>query len=293
MKYTRYCRSVLSTPASVVERYSKGHTAGADICVVDLEDSVPPGGKEEARSRAEGFFCVPSALATRCGLRINGVTELDGLRDLLALLRYAVKPAVVVVPKVESARDVEIVEQILGPTCPTVELLAVVETPRGVDNVNTIATASPRLRALIFGAADYSFAVGAQRSWEALVHARARVVNSARAADIEVIDSPAFGISDLDELRREAGRGRELGFSGKIAVHPRQIPVINDVFSPDGPTLEHARRVVAAGRDSGHHIAIVDGVMVGTPFFEASQRLIEEFGPAGEPVLSGSRGSDK
>jgi citrate lyase subunit beta/citryl-CoA lyase/(S)-citramalyl-CoA lyase len=260
---------------------------------LDLEDSVPPGEKEDARHRAESFFSAPSAAATRCGLRINGVTELDGLRDLLALQRYAVKPAVVVVPKVESARDIEIVEQILGPTCPAVELFAVVETPRGVDNATSIALSSPRLRALIFGAADYSFSVGAQRSWESLVHARARVVNSARAAGIEVVDSPVFEMADLDGLRHEARRGRELGFSGKIAIHPQQVPVINDVFSPDGPTLERARRVVAAGRDNGHRIAVVDGVMVGTPFFEASQRLIEEFGSPGEPVLSTSRGRNK
>jgi citrate lyase subunit beta/citryl-CoA lyase/(S)-citramalyl-CoA lyase len=284
---------MLSTPASVVDRFSKGHKSGADICVVDLEDSIPPWQKAEARRKAEEFFSAPSASATRCGVRINAVTEPDGLRDLLALRRYPVKPSVVVVPMVESARDIEIVERVLGRTCPELEVFGVIETPRGLERVNEIATVSPRLRALIFGAADYSFAVGARLSWESLVHARARVVNSARAANIEVVDSPVFDLSDASALKREAPLARELGFSGKIAVHPQQIPVINEAFSPDALTMERARRIVAAGHTSSNGIAVVEGQMVGLPFFEASQRLIEEFGPSTDSVMPATTGGER
>jgi citrate lyase beta subunit len=292
MKYTRYCRSLLSTPASAVDKYSKGHEAGADICVLDLEDSIPPWGKEKARHQAEDFFTAPTAKATRCGVRINAVTEPDGLRDLLALQRYEVKPAVVVIPKVESARDVEIVAGVLGPVSPDLELFAVIETPRGLENVASIAAASGRLRALIFGAADYSIEVGARLSWDFLVHARARVVNAARAAGLEVVDAPLFEIADLGGLREEGGRARDLGFSGKIAIHPRQIPVINELFSPDARTLEKARKVVLAGRSNDSGIAVVDGVMTGLPFFEASRKLIEEFGMSNERALSAYQRSE-
>jgi len=82
-------------------------------------------------------------------------------------------------------------------------------------------------------------------------------------------------------LRREAILARDLGFSGKIALHPRQVAVINQVFSPDAESLEAARRVVAAGQRSGQGITTVDGVMVGRPFFEASRRLLDEFDPSG------------
>lgn len=284
MKYTRYCRSLLSTPASAVEKYDKGHRASADICVVDLEDSIPPRDKEDARRRAEEFFSIQSASATRCGIRINTVASPDGLSDLLAIRQYTVKPAIVVIPKAESARDIEVVEQALGETCPQTEFFAVVETPRGLENVKEIATASPRLRALIFGSADYSFDMGAAQSWEALFYARAQIVNSARAAHIEVVDAPLFELSELASLRHQATLARDLGFSGKLAVHPNQIPVINEVFSPDAHTLEQARKVVAAGRDNAHRITVVDGVMMGSPFFEASQRLVEEFGSASNSV---------
>lgn len=278
MKYSRYCRSLLSTPASAVGRYAGGHRSGADICMVDLEDSIPPEGKEKARRQAEMFFSAPSAAGTRCAVRINAVTDPDGLRDLLAIARYPVRPGTVLVPMVESARDIEIVERVLAGVHPPVDLLAVVETPRGLENVAQIAAASGRLRALIFGSADYSFAVGARLSCETLAHARARVVNAARAAGVEVLDSPDFEIADAAGLRRVAQQAADMGFSGKIAIHPGQVPIINEVFSPDAATLRRARQVLAAGRENGRNVTVVDGMMVGLPFFAAAQRLIDEFG---------------
>jgi (S)-citramalyl-CoA lyase len=288
MKYTRYCRSVLNTPATAVDRYAKAHRSGADICVVDLEDAVPPWDKADARRLAEGFFTCPSATAARCGIRINSVTQPDGLRDLLMLQEYAIKPAIVVIPKVEAARDIEIVDGALSSHCPDTEYFAVIETPLGLENASGIARASRKLRALIFGAADYSLAVGARLSWDNLVHARARILNSARAAGLEAVDTPVFEVRDLVQLRRDSQRGRDLGFSGKIAIHPGQIPIINEVFSPDTDTLETARRIIAAGQTGSLNIAVVDGAMVGTPFFEASKRLIEEFDSGAEPVVTGS-----
>ncbi|WP_171165426.1 CoA ester lyase [Streptomyces sp. I05A-00742] len=280
MKYSRYCRSLLSTPATAVHRYAAGHRSGADISMVDLEDSVPPARKEEARRLAEGFFTASSAAAARCAVRINAINGPDGLRDLLALCQYAVKPPLVLIPMVESRRDIEIVEHVLGQECPHTEYFAVVETPRGLTDAGAIAASSPRLRALVFGSADYAFATGARLTWDALAYARATLVNSARAAGIEVMDAPLFEVHDDGALRCEAALAKDMGFSGKIAVHPRQVPLINEAFSPDDGTLRRARRIVAAGRANGRDITLVDGVMVGLPFFEASQRLVEEFGNA-------------
>ncbi|MER7757766.1 CoA ester lyase [Kitasatospora sp. NPDC097643] len=279
MKFTRYCRSLLSTPATAVERYTKSHRSGADIAMVDLEDSVPPARKEEARRLAEEFFTLPSAKLARSAVRINTLSGPDGLRDLLAITRYRVKPDLVLIPMAESPRDIEIAAGALGPDCPQTEFLAVVETPLGIEHAPAIAAAGHRLRGLVFGSADYAFAVGARLSWEALAHARARVVNSSRAAGVEAMDAPFFEVADLTGLRREAGLARDFGFSGKIAVHPRQLPLINEMFSPGEELLERARRVVAAGLQNGRTVTVVDGVMVGMPFFEAAQRLIEQFDP--------------
>jgi len=279
MKYSRYFRSLLWTSASMPERYESGHRGGADVCVVDLEDSVSTPRKAEAREQAGAFFSAASARLTRCGIRINALRESDGLRDLLAIQGYPVKPDIVVIPKAETPRDVEIVAEILGESCPDTRFFAIVETPRGLENATAIATASERVGALLFGAADYSFSIGARRSWAAMAYARSTLVNSARAADVDVVDSPMFEISDIAELRQECALARELGFSGKAGIHPSHISVINEAFSPDPETLERARRVVAAGQGQGVGVTVVDGAMVGMPFFRASQRLLEEFEP--------------
>jgi citrate lyase subunit beta/citryl-CoA lyase/(S)-citramalyl-CoA lyase len=277
LRYSRYCRSLLVTPATAVQRYRKAHEAGADICLVDLEDSVAPQDKEQARRQAAGYFSLPSARSTRCAVRINTVTEPDGLRDLLALREYEVKPDIVIVPKVETPRELEIVAQVLG-LRPALELLAVLETPRGIGNAMAIATGSPALRALIFGSADYSFAIGARRSWEFMLPARAQLVNSARAAGIEAVDTAVFELDDLAALHWEAAQGKDLGFSGKVAVHPRQVAMINRAFTPDAGVLDQARRLVAAANATSHTVTVVDGVMAGRPFFDAAQRLLREFG---------------
>jgi citrate lyase beta subunit len=275
---SRYCRTSLCTPATAVERYASCHASGADMCVVDLEDAVPPLRKEEARLAAVRFFTSAVGLPVRCGVRINPVVEADGLRDLLALREFPVRPQVVHVPKVESPRDLEIVCEVLGGG---VELFAVIETPLGVQRLPEIAAAGHGLRALIFGAADYAAALGIGLAWEPLAPVRSALVTSARANDLHAIDAPTFDLADRALLRQDCQRGRELGFSGKIALHPEQLPVITEVFSPTEAEIEHATRVVQAALRSGDAVTTVDGRMVGKPFFEAAQRLLAEFAPVG------------
>jgi (S)-citramalyl-CoA lyase len=278
MKFTRYCRSILFTPALAVDRFTRGQQSGADISLVDLEDSVAANHKDTARQQAEGFFTAPPGLSRRA-VRINTVTRPEGLRDLLALRAYAVKPDAVLVPKVESPRDLEIVEQVLGPACAQVDLLALVETPRGVENVHAIACATPRLKALVFGSADFSFSIGAALSWEPLHYARSRLVTAARAAGIQVVDSPLFDMADVEGLGRECKLARSMGFSGKAAVHPRQVEIINQAFSPDEHTLRKAKKIVAESQARDFNICVVEGTMMGAPFIEAAKRTLEEFGP--------------
>jgi citrate lyase subunit beta/citryl-CoA lyase len=277
--YSRYCRSMLCTPAVAEDRFDRCHRSGADICLVDLEDSIPANRKSEARRKAAAFFAPAADVPVRCAVRINSLTEPDGLRDLLALRNYRIRPSILLIPKVESGRDLEIVEQVLGADQPELELLAVVETPRGLEQLNSIVAASGRLRAVIFGSADYAAALGIGLDWEPLVHARAMLVNAARAARVDAIDSPLFDLSDPGLLQQEAERARALGFTGKIALHPRQVPVINKVFSPNAAEFEQARQILAAAARSGQGITTVHGSMVGRPFFDASRQLLAEFEP--------------
>lgn len=277
MHFTKYCRSVLFTPALAVDRYEKSQQSGADICLVDLEDSVSFRHKDEARERCEQFFAVPREPPCTRAIRINGLTCPEGVQDILAIRGFVHRPDVLLIPKVESPREIEIIESLLGEEGQRIGFMALIETPKGVDNVMRIAAASPRLKALMFGSADFSFSIGATMDWDSLYHARARIVLAAHAAGIHAIDAPYFQIPDLDALRTEARKAKDMGFSGKVVIHPRQIAIVNDAFSPDEQTLQKARKIVAQSRDSNGNICTVDGMMVGTPIVNAARRLVDEF----------------
>lgn len=290
MYFTRYCRSILFTPALFQDRFSRGQHLGADISLVDLEDSVSPMNKEEARRLAAGFFALRSEGSSRLAIRINGLCDPESLADLTAIRAYAHKPDILMIPKVESPRDIEIVENVLGSSSAQVELIAIVETARALENISAIASASPRLKALIFGSADFAVTLNSTMDWEALYHARAEIVLAARAAGIHAIDTATFDIQDTGRLIEEATRARNMGFSGKAAIHPRQVATLNEIFSPDEASLERSRRIVAQAEASQGNICVVDGMMVGLPIVEAARRTLREFGAPQQPAVSPTPG---
>jgi citrate lyase beta subunit len=264
----RYLRRTwIITPATAPERFAKARHAGADVAMVDLEDSVAPGDKQRARTGASGFFDCTAT--TPRGVRINAPSTPDGARDLLELAQYPHKPRIVLVPKVEPARDVEIVAGFLDTPEHAPEIYALIETPRAIENVTSIVRAA-RLGGVVFGAADYAAAAGCRLTWEALLYARSALVNAAAARGVPAVDSPYFDLHDLPGLARESERARALGYCGKGAVHPRQVPVIDKAFTPTDEEVAAARTVLAAADASRGAITSVDGAMVGRPFFLAA-----------------------
>jgi citrate lyase subunit beta/citryl-CoA lyase/(S)-citramalyl-CoA lyase len=273
-KFSRYCRSILFTPALVAERSAKATSLDADLALIDIEDSVAQAYKAEARARAVTFFSTPSEVPCRRAVRINNLGSPDGLLDLLALRECTYGPDVVMIPKVESPRDAEIAGHLLGNQ---VELIVIIETARGLENLPSTLAAQARLSATIFGAADFALSVGTSLDWHSLYHARARLVTATRAAGLHPIDSPWFDVVDTAGLVSAAKRSRDLGYGGMAALHPRQVSIINEAFSPSSTDIEHARRVVDASSSGGRGICLVDGMAVGAPFIEAAHRLLCEF----------------
>ncbi|MGP3950902.1 HpcH/HpaI aldolase/citrate lyase family protein [Streptomyces sp. 7N604] len=282
-QHTRPGRAWIITPGLRLSRFQAAQTSGAGVALVDLEDSVAMQDKQAARTAAQQFFDRPDAPCT-LGVRMNAPTTLEGTKDLVALAAYASKPDLILVPKTESARDIELVASVLDAQGYTPDIWALIETPRAFDKLPSIMKA-PRLGGVVFGSADYAATVHCGLAWEALLYARSALVNSATAAGIPAIDAPAFDLGDLDALRREAEQAKELGFYGKGAVHPRQAAVINETFAPSEEEIARARAIVAAGQRSGSGITSVGGQMVGTPFFTAAQALVRE-------VDESARGAD-
>jgi citrate lyase beta subunit len=269
------CRSMLITCGLDARQYGRALEIGADIGTLDLEDSVPAERREAARRMVLPFLAAePARPGFTRAVRPNALRTPDGLRDLLAILDSGAHVDALMLPKVESAEDVRIVEEVLGERLAAVVFLVLIETARGLAAVEEIAAASPRVQALVFGAADFSADLGGTMDWEHLVYARSRIVAAAARARTLAMDTPFFDIADGEGLRREIERVRAMGYAGKVAVHPRQVPAINAGFTPEPAALAEARAVLAAIDDSQGRIAVVDGRMVGPPAVIAARRLL-------------------
>ena len=261
---TRPRRSCLTVPASSPRMLEKAATLPADEIVVDLEDGVAPEDKtDETRARLAGV--VRAGARGTVAVRINGVRTRWWRDDLAAAAEAG--PAVVVIPKVESADDVAMVSGLLPPGT---GIEAQIETARGLVEVERIAEAGHGLEALVFGPGDFGASIGVpvltigEGSWD---YALARIVVAARAFGLQTVDGPYAAIRDLDGLQASARSALAHGLDGKWVVHPDQIAPVNEVFTPSPEELERARRILAAGEGAG----LVDGEMVD----KATHRLAE------------------
>lgn len=273
---TRLCSTWLVTPASTPGRFEAAKSSGADVALLDLEDSVPLDHKDAARQAAIGCLTRTGGTfggsTTAWGLRLNAPCTVHGLKDLVAVAESGLRPAVLLVPKVESARDVEIVAKIVDADDGQRRVWALIETPRGIQHLSEIL-GSRALAGVLFGAADYAAAAGCSRSSKALLYPRSVLAAGAAAAGLSAIDSPYFALHDLDGLRRESEEAVDLGFVGKVAVHPRQLSVIQGAFRPSAQELAAARAVVTAAEAAHGGITTVDGQMVGPPLVAAARAL--------------------
>lgn len=267
-------RAWIITPGLHPDRFASAQNSGAGVAVVDIEDSVALPDKHTARTACEAFFALPDPPCT-LGIRMNGLTTIDGIKDLAALADYTTRPDLIVVPKVESPRDIELVAAALDADGYTPDIWALIESPRAFDTLPAI-TRAPRLGGVIFGSADYAATVGCGMDWDTLHYARSALINAATAANIPAIDAPTWTLNDPGILRQDAERAKNLGFHGKGCVHPRHVQVINEVFTPTAQEIAQARAVVAAADASGGTVTTVDGQMRGTPFFNAARALVAE-----------------
>ena len=268
-----FCRSILCTPGLDPERFDKGFKAGADAVLLDLEDSVPPESKALARRNVTRFLSKRED-PRLWGVRVNRLSSHDGLHDVMALLESDARPDLLMFTKVESPYEMEMVHNLFTERGIDIDCSAVVETARGMANVAAIAQ-SPRVKMLIFGAADFSLDLSIKFSWRSLEQARFQMVLASAVANVVAADSPYFKIGDLEGLERECGESRGMGFTCKIALHPSQVAAINSAFSPSPRSVEEAERIIEANRLSGDGCTMVDGHMIGPPFVKMAERVLQ------------------
>jgi citrate lyase subunit beta / citryl-CoA lyase len=276
-------RSASFTPANSPSRINATVAIKSDSLVFDLEDSVSPEEKDSARILLREALKSLDFLKGRSVLiRVNDpATDLfaDDINEIVPLGRFPL-----IIPKAsetaiyEANIRLDALEAKFGLKNKT-PLIALIETPQGVESVNDILKASDRIIGVLFGAEDFTSAMGIPRTKEVsqLLYARSRISIAARVADIEALDTPFPDIDDVDGLRREALSARQLGFTGKQAIHPSQISIIHEVFSPTPDEIENARKIVAAFNEKGGTGVIsVDGKMVDKPVFQRAQMLLKK-----------------
>ncbi|KTG12210.1 HpcH/HpaI aldolase/citrate lyase family protein [Haloferax profundi] len=268
-------RSLLFSPGDRAELLQKAPSSGADTLIFDLEDAVAPSQKESARATVRDVLADPSFNPeAEIVVRIN--EEIKGQNDIAALEDAA--PDAVMVPKVSNSEDLSYVEDILQEHNVDCTVFALVESAKGVLNAPEIASA-PVTSAVALGAEDLAVDLGASRSADGteILYARERIVLAASAAGIDAIDTPYTTLRDNDGLRADAKFARDIGFDGKLAIHPKQVSRINEAFTPNEDRVMWARRVVEAwesAEQSGRGVVEVDGEMIDAPLLEQAQEIL-------------------
>jgi len=264
---TALLRSWMFVPGDRQKMIDKALALPVDAILLDIEDGVAPAAKETARKQiAESLDRIaaqkkenPSYRTPARYVRINAV----GHERMNADVEYVIRPALegLAVPKVETPEQVNAVEKILDEREPkmgmargSVRLLLALESPRGLFNAYAIATSSPRVIGLMFGAEDFSreLSLPLRREGEAvdLIYARSAMVTAAAAAHVQAVDGVWPNFQDIEGLKKFALQSRRLGFSGMSLIHPAQISEVNAAFTPTAEEVDYCRRVIRAFDDA-------------------------------------------
>ncbi|MCH2469542.1 MAG: CoA ester lyase [Gemmatimonadetes bacterium] len=255
--------------------FPKALASGADIVCVELEDGVAPKDKVEARSKALSLFDSPQAEdGVERIVRINSLRTGVGLADVTSVIDTDTPPPALMLPKVTCPDEVVWLDDLLTERGHPSRLHVIVETNAALETAYAIAHCSDRIDGLFFGGVDMAAELRCKNAWEPLLYARSRVVHAAASAGIDAIDVPYLDLNDLEGMRREAELAAALGFCGKGAIHPKQIAVLNEVFSPGEAAVAHAQRILNAFAEADTGLVVVDGKLIERPVLREMTRLL-------------------
>jgi (S)-citramalyl-CoA lyase len=269
-------RSLIFAPGNKPEMFPKALKTGADIVTIDLEDAVAPEHKDDARAKTMALFESTQADdGIERIVRINCLRTPEGLRDTLAILDSETPPPALMLTKVKTPDEVRLLDELLG-SGPQAQIRfhVIIETNDGLDAAYEIARSSSRIDSLLFGAVDMAAELRTEVSWETLLYTRSRLVHAAAGADVDLIDVPFLDLEDQAGLEAEAKACAKLGFTGKAAIHPKQIPVVNAVFSPSAEDLERAHRIIDAFETGNSGLVVIDGKLIEKPVLRSMYRMV-------------------
>ena len=277
-------RSMLFIPGNTPNLVVNSPYLGADAIIFDLEDAVSPGEKDAARILVRNTLRYLDLGGRETIVRINAIDTDYWQKDVEEMVAQG--PDLLMLPKSSRPEDVRTVDEAIARAEERagarhrIRLMPLIETALGVENAYAIATASPRVAALFLGAEDLTADLRCQRTKEGreIEYARTRLVTAARAADIDVYDTPFTDVNDDEGAWRDAETARALGFTGKASISPRHIQAINTVFSPSQAEVDYAYEVMEAirmAKEQGRGAIALRGKMIDAPIVARARRTLE------------------
>ncbi|OZG71930.1 CoA ester lyase [Hahella sp. CCB-MM4] len=272
-------RSVLYMSGANSRSLEKAQNLKVDSLIFDLEDAVAPEQKVVAREKVSNALDSFDYSHREKVIRINTIDSVWGKADLAAALSSKVDA--ILLPKVESADTVKEVGAMMDQADPKrrIALWAMIETPLGVLNVQSIATSSPRLDCLVMGTSDLIKDLHARSTQDRgpILVSLHLCLLAARAHGLSILDGVHVDLKDLPGLKAVAMQGRNMGFDGKTVIHPNQIDIVNEVFSPSPVEVEQARLIVRAWQealDEGKGVCVVNGKLVEKLHVDEANRIL-------------------
>lgn len=272
--------AVLFTPGDERRMVEKSLTSDADMVILDIEDAVAPSAKDAACTTVKNVLqdWSPSDISVEVTVRINSL-DTRGKADLDLLAGASDMIENVVLPKVTGTDELKTLTRLLAERDFRADLMPLIETPQALIDLPAIAD-FPRVEAMEFGAEDFTTELGAETSFERdeVVYARQKVVVAASAADVDAIDMAWPDFRDEEGLRHNTEQAVQLGYDGKSAIHPAQVEIIKDVFTPDPQQVERARRIVESAEQAqaeGKVVFQLDGEMIDPPIIDRAREVLE------------------
>ena len=274
-EYIQKRRSFIFCPGNRPDMIPKALKSGADMVCIDLEDAIIPEHKSLARIETiKAFEGISPPKGVETLIRINDVNSEDGKKDIDLILNANNTASGLMLPKIQTIEEIITLENKIKEKNKELNLHIIIETNQGLENAWSIAHSSSLIKSLLFGGVDMSADLGCNGDWFSLLYARSRVVHAAAGAGIDSIDVPFLDLEDMEGMNIEAQKSKNLGFSGKGSIHPKQIEQLNKVFTPSEEEIAYANKVIKAFNNASDGLVVVDGKLIEKPVLRTALKTI-------------------
>ena len=268
-------RSFIFTPGLNPEMFPKALASGADMVCIELEDGIAIKDKDEARKNTiNALKNLKINNDVELVVRVNCQRTKPGLLDLEAFISSKLNVKALMLPKVKTPDEITFIDDLLTDCNMDTDLHVIMETNEALENIYDIAHASKRIVALYFGGVDMAAELRVPNSYENLIYARSKLVHAGASVGIDVIDVPYLDLEDMDGMKKEAELVRNLGFTGKGSIHPKQINILNEVFTPSEEEITKAKKIIDQFNASDTGLVVIDGQLIEKPVLREMQRRI-------------------